>query len=597
MMVLPPAANTSQVLRRKADARKRLQQHSCVPTRGLQMPPSEAEDGALVTEAPYRSNVLERRVSGSTTGIGLVHAPITPCPPHPIATARASDAPKAMHAESLHYAGPNISTPDFSSHATAVECGGQEDSLKQVKSATYPQGNVSLTARIVDTRASTAIRSAKIRALESSGVPGIRLRSRLREHAAKAVEVTSASPVRAETFVEPGTPSVHSSTSHQRVLELDEGARTLERAANAAGAPAPAVTSLPPFCVPIHAVVRATDIGECSASVLGVRVQNEAVEQCTTATRNHTALRTTVGTGNDARELKEIQDQSAKWLVEARVDLLPTDSPSSALQSPVPALVFDGFTVEDGGREECPQIFPSAGITSDSGGLEESSRIEYDGQTAHVEVCTSVLVKSTHGDHRDTSSPANPMSLQPRHVREPARSGQVSALVRHFEMMVLGVQEDSASPNQRRVLAQPSKELTVQKCDVTSSILEPRLSAPESVVDPLVIDGFAVELGGPDVLLRKNTQLDMTTGVRTLEIHTRSVEAPRPEDASSPFHGSPIPLPPPSDFLSASTSGIFVLVSTIIRTCRISHLGYPLGGERAPYMAWAREGIGTHSWN
>ncbi|KAJ7827280.1 hypothetical protein B0H13DRAFT_1917738 [Mycena leptocephala] len=71
---------------------------------------SEAEDGGLVTEAPYRSNVLKWCVSGSTAGNGLVHTPITPCPPHPIATAGASDTPKA----GSQSAGPNVSTPNFS---------------------------------------------------------------------------------------------------------------------------------------------------------------------------------------------------------------------------------------------------------------------------------------------------------------------------------------------------------------------------------------------------------------------------------------------------------------------------------------------------
>jgi hypothetical protein len=41
----------------------------------------------------------------------------------------------------------------------------------------------------------------------------------------------------------------------------------------------------------------------------------------------------------------------------------------------------------------------------------------------------------------------------------------------------------------------------------------------------------------------------------------------------------------------------FVLISTILRTLRTTHLGRLSGGDLAPYLAWAREGIGTRRWD
>ncbi|KAJ7723871.1 hypothetical protein B0H14DRAFT_3519774 [Mycena olivaceomarginata] len=652
MMVLPPAANTSQVLRRKADARKRLQQHSCVPTRGLRMPPSEAEDGALVTEAPYKSNVLEWRVSGSTTGIGLVHAPITPCPPHPIATARASDAPKAMHAGSLHYAGPNISTPDFSSQfydlvwqratyittmksldsrdivdrgansdldrrpvgrfgletgflrtvnntvndmqsilatvsshflvdpykwrgrrstkewisrrdtsrnsaaasrnvplvhvavsATAVECGGQEDSLKQVKSATYPQGNVSLTARIVDERASTAIRSAKLRTLESSGVPGIRSRSRLREHAAKAVEVTSASPVRTQTFIESGTPSVHSSTRHQRVLELDEGACTLERAANTAGAPAPAATSSPPSCVPVHAVVRASGIGERSASVLGIRVvRSSSLIPAFVSDMTAVPPRERLALGS--------QDQPP-----ARTHAMRGRTSGKRDGEPLFTLIV-------------PRVAYHKGHTSSSAprAPEQSSSIvdQQRGGTLAL------------GAHTVAKYPASSITVNTRAVEDGGRHHgptSTSAHDAHF-----------------------------------AAIIGPCAMELRSLAPGFIADDATVELEG----LKRTPKLELDG--RTSNDHMRdsileadTLTLPTLDDASScgvPEITCMTPaslLPSLSILLSVLSVTPLIktsaLVSAVEWTYKISYLGLLVVSSSEPNLVWAQEGIGTFTWN
>lgn len=56
-------------------------------------------------------------------------------------------------------------------------------------------------------------------------------------------------------------------------------------------------------------------------------------------------------------------------------------------------------------------------------------------------------------------------------------------------------------------------------------------------------------------------------------------------------------VPPPMGFLlSAFASGIFALVSAIIRTGKIPHPGYALVGESTPYRGWDREGFGTQRW-
>ncbi|KAJ7510248.1 hypothetical protein B0H11DRAFT_2216059 [Mycena galericulata] len=58
---------------------------------------------------------------------------------------------------------------------------------------------------------------------------------------------------------------------------------------------------------------------------------------------------------------------------------------------------------------------------------------------------------------------------------------------------------------------------------------------------------------------------------------------------------APLSRSPPSDFRSVIGVKTFALVSTIIRALWISHLGCLLGGGLAPYIAWAREGIGTRA--
>jgi hypothetical protein len=60
-----------------------------------------------------------------------------------------------------------------------------------------------------------------------------------------------------------------------------------------------------------------------------------------------------------------------------------------------------------------------------------------------------------------------------------------------------------------------------------------------------------------------------------------------------PAHDSRIHAPLHSGFRTVLSSRIFALVSVIIRTLKITYLGHPVDGGRAPHRPWDREGIGT----
>jgi hypothetical protein len=87
---------------------------------------------------------------------------------------------------------------------------------------------------------------------------------------------------------------------------------------------------------------------------------------------------------------------------------------------------------------------------------------------------------------------------------------------------------------------------------------------------------------------------------RTIEVFADSDNPPSVLQSSAHDSGTIvrsstlIGAAPLSVLLSAEfTSGIFTLVSAIIWACTVSYLGHTLGGEKAPYRSWAREGIGT----
>ncbi|KAJ7442705.1 hypothetical protein B0H11DRAFT_2347645, partial [Mycena galericulata] len=67
----------------------------------------------------------------------------------------------------------------------------------------------------------------------------------------------------------------------------------------------------------------------------------------------------------------------------------------------------------------------------------------------------------------------------------------------------------------------------------------------------------------------------------------------------SPAFTSNVDSPPSNSVIlpAEDSSKIFALVSAIIRSTSVSYLGAPsLVGERTPYRAWEREGIGTGCW-
>ncbi|KAJ6466064.1 hypothetical protein C8R47DRAFT_1326348 [Mycena vitilis] len=101
-----------------------------------------------------------------------------------------------------------------------------------------------------------------------------------------------------------------------------------------------------------------------------------------------------------------------------------------------------------------------------------------------------------------------------------------------------------------------------------------------------------VELVGLQVLLSSQAKLDGKLGLRTCDEDGRP---PVRRGCKTRASHSSFPALPPSSLVSLylASDKTFALVSAIVRPKSESYLACSHRGELAPYLAWAREGIGT----
>jgi hypothetical protein len=152
---------------------------------------------------------------------------------------------------------------------------------------------------------------------------------------------------------------------------------------------------------------------------------------------------------------------------------------------------------------------------------------------------------------------------------------------------------DPGGPENTTQLTSPLREddtRTLQAsagCDGHGSVLESpacELTADKAKTEPKVHHGInCTSMDSGVITLEASASLGGISPALTLRLST-------PHSRIHP------PPPPPSVFcLAKFYSGIFALVSAIIRTTSILYLGRTLVGERMPYRGWAREGIGTRA--
>ncbi|KAJ7903263.1 hypothetical protein B0H13DRAFT_2335116 [Mycena leptocephala] len=107
---------------------------------------------------------------------------------------------------------------------------------------------------------------------------------------------------------------------------------------------------------------------------------------------------------------------------------------------------------------------------------------------------------------------------------------------------------------------------------------------------PRTSENLAVKDGGLEESIGSQDQL---SDARTSEPHKQSKEAALPSSSAfSPAYCTPLDSAPPAHTIVMDYKS-FMLISTILRTLWIPHLGYSLVGELVACLAWDREGIGT----
>ncbi|KAJ7805332.1 hypothetical protein B0H14DRAFT_3771718 [Mycena olivaceomarginata] len=244
---------------------------------------------------------------------------------------------------------------------------------------------------------------------------------------------------------------------------------------------------------------------------------------------------------------------------------------TSEARSPAPRFIDDGFTADDGGLNEMPS--------------EQKQRT-----LSAREARTSGIQARSIALYAHSSSPSN---LSP--------------------------------PPHPSNLLFPPVELMSQLARSPPSLPSPKALAPAlAIADTVELGNTMDQVNGED--MREGHVLTLGTGTwfptPALAFDEQAIESwGRGADARTSFSArgvsatanglrapdtrSPVPGFVNNGFtvrtgrlkeISGFSVKVFALVSTIIRTRSISHHRQPWGVDLMPYMAWAREGIGTAQW-